>query len=583
MLVQDTKHSTKASLTHGLLVVTQYSNSVPKFDDYFKQLSTADVNGSIILEQFWEYKFNCKMTGSINRCSTGLKLTENEGFFSYRPASMVIDAVYSFAHALHRLILAECPNVAPGKARECIKGHALLGYLKNVSFDGRLGKVQFDKNGDIMGKYEVRNVYFENGHFDSRRVAELDTASQTLTVDTNLIQWHPNFTNFVEGSDKIPETVCSKPCAAGYQRIQISNKCCWSCRKCRANEITNSSATECIPCEIFEWPEQRTFRKCVEIEPDYIKWTSSLAIIMSLLALIGIIICLVVMVLFYKIKSDKLIKASSIELMYLILTGSTLGLVIVFIFLAKPSELICYIQHFGFNITFTITYCPLLAKTRRIYAIFISGRTSKVPPRFIHLTAQIVICGTLTGFQIILTVVSAILETPQPTKYMPNETKPYVELGCTLPRWGLIASLGYNVCLVLACTFYAVKARKVPQNFNETRFISFNVYTTLILWLAFIPTYFTASSEFSKVLFLIVAIIVNSYVVLILLFVPKLYAVFYVSDDDLKFLQSQIGPDGFRSRTPSAASRVSSPAPSQFTSPAHPNGHLGEMGISSIA
>jgi ABC-type branched-subunit amino acid transport system substrate-binding protein len=400
MLVQDTKHSKNANLTHGLLVVTQYSNSVPKFDNYFKQLtSTADIKGSIILEQFWEYKFNCSMTGGTNKCSDGLRLSENHGFFSYRPASMVIDAVYSFAYALHALIQAECATATPATVRECIKGKKLLECLKNVSFDGTLGMVQFDKNGDIRGKYEVRNVYFDNGHFDSRRVAELDTATETLSVNEKLIQWHPAFSDFVAGSDRIPESVCSKPCSPGQQRIQESVKCCWTCRPCRAGEITNSSETQCIPCEIYKWPDEY-FRMCIDIEPDYIRWTSSLAIIMSIIAMLGIISCLVVMVIFYRIRADKLIKASSIELMYLILAGVTLGLVVVFTFLAKPSIPVCYAQHFGFNITFTITYCPLLAKTRRIYAIFELGRKSKKPPRFIHLSAQLVICGTFIAIQV---------------------------------------------------------------------------------------------------------------------------------------------------------------------------------------
>ena len=50
--------------------------------------------------------------------------------------------------------------------------------------------------------------------------------------------------------------------------------------------------------------------------------------------------------------------------------------------------------------------------------------------------------------------------------------------------------------LITVCTIYAIKTRKVPENFNEAKFIGFTMYTTCIIWLAFIPLYFgTASSH----------------------------------------------------------------------------------------
>ena len=54
----------------------------------------------------------------------------------------------------------------------------------------------------------------------------------------------------------------------------------------------------------------------------------------------------------------------------------------------------------------------------------------------------------------------------------------------------------YNMVLITVCTVYAVKTRKVPENFNEAKFIGFTMYTTCIIWLAFIPLYFgTANSH----------------------------------------------------------------------------------------
>jgi hypothetical protein len=61
--------------------------------------------------------------------------------------------------------------------------------------------------------------------------------------------------------------------------------------------------------------------------------------------------------------------------------------------------------------------------------------------------------------------------------------------------WFLL-SLGYNMILILVCTVYAVKTRKIPENFNESKHIGFAMYTTCVIWLAFIPIYFGTLNSF---------------------------------------------------------------------------------------
>ena len=98
---------------------------------------------------------------------------------------------------------------------------------------------------------------------------------------------------------------------------------------------------------------------------------------------------------------------------------------------------------------------------------------------------------------------------------------------------GLASFLAYNLLLVILCTVYAVKTRKLPDNFNESRFISMCAYTTLIIWLAFIPTYFTTSRANYKVLLLSLALILNDSIMLAFLYLPKVYAVKYVEETNM--------------------------------------------------
>lgn len=74
-------------------------------------------------------------------------------------------------------------------------------------------------------------------------------------------------------------------------------------------------------------------------------------------------------------------------------------------------------------------------------------------------------------------------------------TEMYVELSCDWTLPGLGSFLVYNIVLIFLCSVFAFRTRKLPDNFSESRFISVCVYTTLIVWAAFVPTYFTSSRQ----------------------------------------------------------------------------------------
>lgn len=108
-----------------------------------------------------------------------------------------------------------------------------------------------------------------------------------------------------------------------------------------------------------------------------------------------------------------------------------------------------------------------------------------------------------------------------------------VELICHLPLGPFIASLTYNSLLLVACVYCAFKTRKLPDNYNESRFISFCVYSTVIIWLTFIPAYFAVGKAFFEAMFLSLAVLANATLILMCIFVPKVYAVYFVKKEDL--------------------------------------------------
>ena len=94
-----------------------------------------------------------------------------------------------------------------------------------------------------------------------------------------------------------------------------------------------------------------------------------------------------------------------------------------------------------------------------------------------------------------------------------------------------MASCIYNSIIIIACCYYAFRARKIPDNFNESKFIAVSVYSTLVVSLAVIPVYTTATSVAQKIGALSVVLLLNTYLTLFCLYIPKLYAINFAPDD----------------------------------------------------
>lgn len=122
---------------------------------------------------------------------------------------------------------------------------------------------------------------------------------------------------------------------------------------------------------------------------------------------------------------------------------------------------------------------------------------------------------------------------------MPVSTEKFTELGCQFPKEGLMTALIYNIALILVCTFFAFKTRKLPDNFNEAKFISACVYTTLIMWLSFLPAYEIIDRHRYKAFLMGLDMLLNHAVIIALIFLPKIYAVVYVNNEEFQTGQNQ--------------------------------------------
>lgn len=113
-----------------------------------------------------------------------------------------------------------------------------------------------------------------------------------------------------------------------------------------------------------------------------------------------------------------------------------------------------------------------------------------------------------------------------------------MELHCYVGLKGFLPSLTYNILLVSISSYYGFLTRKLPENFNEASYIFVSVSTTLFVWLVLLPVYFTTEMAKYQSILLASTCLLNSLITLVCLFLPKLYAIWFMDEQNLKIISS---------------------------------------------
>ena len=555
---------TDLTILNGSLGIKPHEYSVLEFEEHLKTITPAKSieRGAHWWEEFWRLHFNCSATNSkqfgVALCEANLTVDHAPQKIGGPFVSYIIDAVYAIAHALDNIYrcslsingagyIGKCPPVKP-----TVKGRDLEKYLKKISFDGMTGKVRFNKFGDpLTASYDIIN--FQLDSTTGRTLKHIRVGSwnknttPNLRVDLSRLRWRTLYT---------PLSFCSSECLPGTRR-EFNTPCCWDCIKCPKGTVsTGNGSTNCTKCDL-ETKSNEEQNKCEKLAIINITHTSAYGIAIILMALIGFILTLLVCGIYIKFYNSPIVKASNREISFLLLFGILSLHILAALELSEPSHSLCtaasFWRYFALNLCITV----LFLKTMRITSVFEVDKVAQLfAPCYKTLTRQSVFLSLMNLASLCLLVLWIFLDSPRRKKiirldeYVFLVCKPFeTNVGLVL----FVSVCAYTLIVAFLCTYYAFKARGIPDNFNETRYIGFSMYILLLSSLAYYPVAFAFESWYVTIVSCTTTL-VTSFGLLGCMFGPRIYILFFQSQQNtIESIRSQVMDFSFSNVTSTRA------------------------------
>ncbi|KAM9318713.1 extracellular calcium-sensing receptor-like [Pholidichthys leucotaenia] len=530
--------STK-KVARGVLGVAIRSSPIPGLENYLRSLNPINRPHDEFLREIWEKEFGCSYRAnfstsslvemslyksSLSPCTGTESLKGFQNLFTdisqLRVTYNVYLAVYAVAHALHSLL--SCPptnNNSTCFSPKYINPMELLYNFNQLNFTTPQGEIFYFQGPDISASYDLVN--WQNTHEGSLKLALIGRVDGfELHLNESAIQWST-------GSNQVPVSVCSVSCLPGTRKVRRKGEplCCFDCVPCADGEIsdqTNSLHCERCPSEFWSNPKRTA---CILRQQDFLSFNETLGITLTAAAVCGATVTAVVFVVFLQYRHTPMVRANNSELSFLLLMSLKLCFLCSLVFIGRPSVWSCRFQQAAFGISFVLCVSCLQVKTIVVLAAFRSARPgAEALIRWFGPGQQRGSVGLLTFIQIIICAVWLSFNPPVPRLDLGFQGSK-VTLECAMTSVvGFCLVLGYIGLLAATCLILAFFARKLPDNFNEAKLITFSMLIFCAVWVAFVPAYVSSPGKYT-VAVEIFAILASSYGLLFCIFAPKCFII----------------------------------------------------------
>ncbi|XP_032094520.1 vomeronasal type-2 receptor 26-like [Thamnophis elegans] len=463
----------------GALSFAVHTKEIEDFPKFLESISPINNQHDYFRKYFWEQAFNCFFTGP------------------------------------------ETENKCTGQER--------LETLPTSVFETRMSgqsvgeKITFNENGEFIGGFDIINwITFPNQSFRRVKVGRIDPTAppdKFFNIFLDSITWPIGF------PQAPPFSLCNDPCQAGYSKVKKEGEsfCCYDCLPCPEGKISKEKdMADCSLCpdDYYPNPERNV---CRPKQISFLSYEEPLGISLTALSLCFCFMTTLVLNIIIKHKDTPIVKANNRNLTYMLLVSLLLSFLCVFLFIGRPNKILCLLRQPAFGLIFSVAVSCVLSKTFVVVLAFMATKPGSKMRKWVGGRMVTFILFSCSLVQTTICIVWWTIFPPYPDVDMKSMSEEVI-LECNEESIMFYCVLGFMGLLAMISFSAAFLARKLPDSFNEAKFITFSMLVFCSVWLCFVPTYLSTRGKYMLAVE-IFSMISSSAGLLVCIFFPKCFII----------------------------------------------------------
>uniref|UniRef100_A0A8C5MFV1 G-protein coupled receptors family 3 profile domain-containing protein n=1 Tax=Leptobrachium leishanense TaxID=445787 RepID=A0A8C5MFV1_9ANUR len=302
-----------------------------------------------------------------------------------------------------------------------------------------------------------------------------------------------------------------------------------ACVSCPLGEISNmTDSLDCIKCPWDKWPNTQK-DKCHPKSREFLSFEEPLGSTIATISVFSSSLPFSIFGLFICYKNTPIVRANNFSLSCLLLISMSLCFLSSLAFIGYPQPEKCLLRQVTFGTVFTLCVSCILAKTFMVVFAFMATKPDSGLKRWASPRVSYIIVALSSFLQLVLCISWISLAPPFTEDNIQtkrgiiivecNEGSP-TAFWCMLGYLGLLATISFIVAFL---------ARRLPDSFNEAKFITFSMLAFLSVWVSYIPASLSSTGKYT-VAMEVFAILSSTWALVICMFAPKCFIILFRPD-----------------------------------------------------